>query len=66
MFDGERLRLFRERAEYSQEYLARKIGVTTKTYQNYENRVTAPTANTLLKLAKMLSVGLNDFYGGDE
>ncbi|HEY4063906.1 MAG TPA: helix-turn-helix transcriptional regulator [Puia sp.] len=53
---GQKLRLFREFRNYSQEYIAEKLGITQNTYSRIENNQTKITAERLSKLATILNI----------
>src|ERR1700710_2652240 len=53
---GQKLRLFREFRNYSQEYIAEKLGITQNTYSRIENNQTKMTAERLEKLAIILNI----------
>lgn len=53
---GQKLRLFREFRNYSQEYIAEKLGITQNTYSRIENNQTKMTAERLEKLATILNI----------
>src|ERR1700760_3350964 len=53
---GQKLRLLREFRNYSQEYIAEKLGITQNAYSRIENNQTRITAERLGKLAEILQV----------
>ncbi len=53
---GQKLRLLREYRNYSQEYIAEKLGITQNAYSRIENNQTRLTADRLGKLAIVLDV----------
>jgi len=53
---GQKLRLLREFRNYSQEYIAEKLGITQNAYSRIENNQTRLTADRLEKLAFILEV----------
>ena len=60
---SERLRYYREKANYSQKEIAEKIGISFSTYNNYETRGYEPKIETLLKLAAALGTDVNTLLG---
>lgn len=53
---GQKLRLLREYRNYSQEYIAEKLGITQNAYSRIENNQTRLTAERLEKLAYILEI----------
>lgn len=53
---GQKLRLLREYRNYSQEYIAEKLGITQNAYSRIENNQTRLTAERLEKLAIILEI----------
>jgi transcriptional regulator with XRE-family HTH domain len=53
---GHKLRLLREYRNYSQEYIAEKLGITQNAYSRIENNQTRLTAERLEKLAIILEI----------
>lgn len=53
---GQKLRLLREFRNYSQEYIAEKLGITQNAYSRIENNQTKITAERLGKLAAILNI----------
>src|SRR5882757_5752531 len=53
---GQKLRLLREFRNYSQEYIAEKLGITQHAYSRIENNLTKLTAERLEKLAAILNI----------
>ena len=46
----------------TQKEFAEKIGIKTQSYQAYENGLTMPTAENLLKISIILDVGLDYLF----
>ena len=68
----EKIRSLRKGAGLTQMALAEKIGVTYRTYQNYEIGASKPSSDVLAKLAEALNVSMDmlteataDAYGTD-
>src|SRR5579859_7337494 len=53
---GQKLRLLREFRNYSQEYIAGKLGITQNAYSRIENNQTKITAERLGRLAVILNI----------
>lgn len=58
-----RLRELRTNAKKTQEDMAKYLGVTRQGYGNYENEITEPDNNTLLKLADYFDVSTDYLLG---
>lgn len=50
----------------TQNQLAEKLNISQQTYSNYENCLTEPTSDTLLKIAQILNVSIDELLGRDE
>lgn len=59
---GKRLRFFREQNNFSQERLAREIGVVFQQVQKYEAGVNRISCARLLKILSVLNISLVDFF----
>ena len=55
----EKIRMLRRKAGFTQKELAEQIGVTYRTYQNYESGASVPSYDTLAKMASVLKIGLD-------
>ena len=55
----ERIRLLRREAGLTQRETAEKIGVTYRTYQNYEAGASSPSGTVLSRLATLLGVSMD-------
>ena len=53
---SEKIRLLRRKAGMTQKQVAEKIGVTYRTYQNYEAGASLPSGSVVSKLASALGV----------
>nr|WP_090573121.1 helix-turn-helix transcriptional regulator [Paenibacillus sp. OV219] len=62
---GDRLRELRLRHNYSQDEVARQIGITRSAYSHYEINNRQPVYDTLRKLAALFSVSLDYIIGGE-
>jgi transcriptional regulator with XRE-family HTH domain len=59
---GNNLREIRSRERnYTQAYVAKQLGITTKAYSNLENNISDPTLSRLHKLAEILECDINCF-----
>ncbi len=56
------IRAERNRAKLTQEYVAKELGITTKTYISYEEDAQSIKATTLYNLSLILKCNINDFY----
>lgn len=54
-----RLKDIRKKLHLSQSEVAEKVGITQKTYSNYENGITQPNYAILAKIAECLNVPIN-------
>lgn len=63
---GQKLRLLREYRNYSQEYIAEKIGITQNAYSRIENNQTRLTAERLEKLAVILDISMMELLSEKE
>jgi transcriptional regulator with XRE-family HTH domain len=63
---GRKLRLLREFRNYSQEYLAEKLGITQNAYSRIENDQTRITTDRLAKLATILNVPSTELLSDKE
>ena len=64
--NGQKLRVFREFRNYSQEYIADKLGITQNAYSRIENNQTKMTAERLSQLAGILNVPPMDLLSDKE
>ena len=63
---GQKLRLVREFRNYSQEYIASKLGITQNSYSRIENNQTRITADRLKQLAEVLNVPMTELLSDKE
>lgn len=59
----ERIRLLRREAGLTQREIAEKIGVTYRTYQNYEGGASMPQSDVLARLARFFGVSMDMLTG---
>ncbi|MFY7787349.1 MAG: helix-turn-helix domain-containing protein [Thermoflexibacteraceae bacterium] len=53
---GEKIRYFRDIKGYSQEYMAQKLGISTKTYNSLETEKTKVSIERVQKIAELLEI----------
>jgi transcriptional regulator with XRE-family HTH domain len=53
---GEKIRYFRDKKGYSQEYMAQKLDISTKTYNSLETEKTKVSLEKVQKIAKLLEI----------
>ncbi len=63
---ADRLKQIRLNRNYSQDYLAKKIGVSQKAYSKIENNETRLNVDTLALLAQVLETPVADFFDESE
>lgn len=59
---ADRLKHIRLTRNYSQDYLAKKLGVTQKAYSKIENNETRLNVETLVRLAEILDTPIGEFF----
>lgn len=57
---GERVKNIREQRNYSQQYVASKLGVSQKAYSKIETGETKLSVDNLMKLSEILETTIND------
>ena len=60
MVVGDKITELRKKYNYTQEFLAEKIGVTRQTVSNWESNITSPDLNQASLLCDLLKVSIND------
>lgn len=50
----------RKQYNYTQQFVAMKIGITYQSYQAYERGISVPTLQNFIKLAKLYDVSYDD------
>jgi transcriptional regulator with XRE-family HTH domain len=63
---GQRIAAARRRADISQRELAQRLGVTQQTIAPLERRTSMPRGTTLVKVADILNVSINELLGVKE
>lgn len=64
---GSRIKRLREDKNYSQDYLAQKLGITQKAYSKIETNQTRLSVDNLLRISEVLETSINkilDIDGG--
>lgn len=56
------IRFTRESRRYSQEYMARKMGISQEAYSRLELHETTPTIDRLLLIARILDISPEDLF----
>lgn len=56
------LKFERESKGLTQNRLAQMLGITPQSYNAYENGISMPTAENIIKIALMLEVSLSDLF----
>lgn len=62
---GERIKRLREERNYSQQYLAGKLGISQKAYSKIETNQTKLSVDNLLKIAEILETSINKILDTD-
>ena len=60
---GQRLAKYRKMRGFTQEELAKRLGVSQKTIDQYECRTSNPTAKFLIKASKELNISVDELLG---
>ena len=59
---SDNIRAERNRAKLTQEEVANKLNITTKTYMSYENDARGIRATTIYNLSKIFNCNIDAFY----
>lgn len=62
---GERIRSRRNILNFTQEYVAEKVDITSRYYQALERGEKSPSLNTLMRLSKTLNISMDYLLLGD-
>jgi transcriptional regulator with XRE-family HTH domain len=62
---GTTIRKFREYRNYSQDYVARKMGISQNAYSKIENNITQLTVNHVKTISQVLDVPVIDLLSDD-
>ena len=63
MTTGERLRDLRMTHDYPQRYVAYKLGISQRTYSDYERERVCPCTDRLIALAQLYDLSLDEITG---
>lgn len=63
---GLRIKRFREKNNYSQEELARLLGVTRRTISRWEQNSSKPSSDELSRIAKIIGVTEDELLSGED
>lgn len=63
---GKKLRRLREKFGYTQQHMANILNVDRSTYSYYESEKTSPDVSTLITLAKVFNVGIEELLGHEQ
>ena len=58
-----RLKYYREKFEYSQEYISKEISISRSTYANWERGYRQPSINQFAQIADFYNITLDDLLG---
>ncbi len=58
-----KLKEYRNKLGLTQDKVAKTLGLSTQTYQNYELGKREPDNNTLVKLAEFYNISLDEMFG---
>ena len=61
-----KLKALRINKDMSQAQVAKALGITVRTLQNWESYTTSPTAMQLVKLSELYECGLDNIFLPDE
>lgn len=62
---GSVIRKYRELRNYSQDYVARKMGISQNAYSKIENNITQLTVNHIKQISQVLEVSMMDLLRDD-
>lgn len=60
---NERLKYQRELCGYTQKQMAELVGITPRSYQRYESGEREPNIDTLVQIADLFKISLDDLIG---
>jgi len=63
---GKKLKRLRKIEGWTQEYVAKKLGVSKQTYSHYENEKRKPSLPMILKLGEIYDVNINNIFNHEE
>ena len=62
---SERLKLARKVKGLTQSAIAKKLGITLRSYQRYEENTRFPDLDIILKMSKVFGLPIQEFFGGE-
>lgn len=63
IFYLKKLREYRQNRKLTQEEMSKILSLGSTTYKNYENNITEPNIQTLIKLADFYNISLDELVG---
>lgn len=63
---GKKLRELRKLENWTQEEVAKKLGVSKQTYSHYENETRRPSLDTIKELAAVYQVNIDDIFADEK
>ncbi len=60
---ADRVKEMRLKKNYSQDYIAKKLGISQKAYSKIENNETRLNVEALLSISEILEIPVNNFFG---
>lgn len=63
---GQKLRELRKIEGWTQEEVAKKLGVSKQTYSHYENETRRPSLDTIQELASVYQVNIDDIFASEK
>ena len=61
-----RLKFYREKRTFSQDFMAERIGITQPLYNRIENGSREMTINTLIKITEILDISMDSLFAKEE
>ena len=61
-----RLKFYREKRNFSQDFIAEHIGITQPLYNKIENASREMTINTLIKITEILDISMDSLFAKEE
>ncbi len=59
---GEKLKYYRQKNNFSQEYIAETLGVTRQAVSKWENNASMPSTNNLMQISKLYSISADMLF----
>lgn len=60
------LKFYREKRNFSQDFMAERIGITQPLYNRIENGSREMTINTLIKITEILDISMDSLFAKEE